>query len=92
MKQVKQHGNSVFGDLANQRIDFRGVQSKIQSYLNYRSKNMRLEVKFLVKSEEIKLFSSFNCANLSYYQELKDFHQTFLVRNLFILDFPNFHF
>ena len=38
--------NNVFGDLANQRIDFKGVQSKLQSKINYRRNNKRLETDF----------------------------------------------
>ena len=40
--------NNVFGDLANQSIDFKGVQSNLQSEKNYRSDNKRLEVEFFV--------------------------------------------
>ena len=40
--------NNVFGDLANQRIDFWGVQSNLQSNINYRRNNMRLELEFFV--------------------------------------------
>ena len=43
-----------FADLANQKKEFIGVQSNLQSNFNYRSKNMRLEVKFLKKSVKIK--------------------------------------
>ena len=36
---------------------------------------MRLEVESFVKSDEIKDFQGLNCTNLSYYHELKTFHQ-----------------
>ena len=46
----------VFGNLANQTTDFMGVQSNLQFSFNYRRKNMRLEIEFFAKSDEIKDF------------------------------------
>ena len=51
-----------------------GVQSNLQSYFNYRSENKRLEMDFYVKNDEIKFFQGLNCADLSYYRKLKEFH------------------
>ena len=65
----------MFGDLANQKTDFKGVQSKLQLKINYRSKNKRLEMKFFMKKHKFNEFKGFNIANLSHYHELNDFHQ-----------------
>ena len=63
--------------LANQKKEFKGVQSKLQSKLNYRSNNMRLEMKFISKSDKIKDFQGFYSFFLSFYRELKNFCQKF---------------
>ena len=59
--------------VANQKKEFKGVQSK----LNYRSNNMRLEMKFISKSDKIKDFQGFYSFFLSFYRELKNFCQKF---------------
>ena len=69
--------NNVFGDLANQRIDFKGVQSNLQSNKNYRSDSKRLETNFLIKINEIKDFQDYFSPNLFTYKILKDLCQKF---------------
>ena len=75
VKQPLTLGNNVFGDLANQRIDFNGVQSKLQSKKNYRSDNKRLEMKFFVENNEFKDFQDCFIPNSFTYKILKDLCQ-----------------
>ena len=59
----EQTWNIVFGDLANQKTESKGVQSKLQLKINYRSKNKRLEMKFYKKKYKFKEFRGFNSVN-----------------------------
>ena len=61
------HGSKIFdifsSGLANQTTDFEGVQSNLQSKINYRSNNTRLEMKSNVKNYRIKVFQGCNIHN-----------------------------
>ena len=62
MKQLTFVQNNFFRDLANQTTEIVGVQSNLQSKENYRSDNMRLERKFVSKSEKIEAFTPCFCS------------------------------
>ena len=47
--------NNMFGDLANHKTEFVGVQSNLQSNFNYRREKKRLELNFYVKTYKIKV-------------------------------------
>ena len=59
-----------------------GVQSNLQSHFNYRSKNMRLEMKFFKKSDKSKWLSKFFSANSFYILNWRIYIKN-LVRNTF---------
>ena len=61
-----------------------GVQSNLQSHFNYRSKNMRLEMKFFKKSDKSKWLSKFFSANSFYILNWRSYIKN-LVRNTFSL-------
>ena len=63
--------------VANQTTEFEGVQSKLQSILNYRSDNKRLETELSVKKYKIKVFQVNFSDNLFNYNELKNLYQKF---------------
>ena len=69
--------NNVFGDLANHKTEFVGVQSNLQSNFNYRSENKRLEMNCMVKSDKIKDFQECFSSNSFYYNILKELCQKF---------------
>ena len=50
--------NNVFDDLANQKTEFLGLQSILQSRKNYRSDNKRLEMEISMKNLNTKAFQS----------------------------------
>ena len=77
VKQVKTGESNVFGDLANQRIDFKGVQSNLQSRKNYRSENKRLEMEISMKNSNTKAIQSWFSQNSFVYNILKDLCQKF---------------
>ena len=51
---MKQYGSFEETTTTNQKTDFSGVQPNLQSIKNYRSNNMRLEMKFFNKSDKFK--------------------------------------
>ena len=69
--------------------EFEGVQSKLQSNLNYRSDNKRLETKLSVKKYKIKDFQECFSPNSFYYNILKDLCQNFGKKHLLFQFFKN---
>ena len=69
--------NNVFGDLANQKTEFLGLQSILQSRKNYRSDNKRLEMKISMKNLKIKAFQCWFIQNSFTCDILKDLCQKF---------------
>ena len=57
--------------------EFEGVQSKLQSNLNYRSDNKRLETKLSVKKYKIKVFQVDFIDNVFNCNELKNLYLKF---------------
>ena len=76
-QKAKQHQSKHFHTLSNQTTEFEGVQSKLQSILNYRSDNKRLETELSVKKYKIKVFQVDFIDNLFNYNELKNLYQKF---------------
>ena len=58
-----------------------GVQSILQLNLNYRSKNMRLEMKFVSKFDKIKAFQRFYWSNSFHYYNDRRIYFENLIRN-----------
>ena len=63
--------------VANQTTEFEGVQLKLQSIVNYRSDNKRLETELSVKKYKIIVFQVNFSDNLFNYNELKNLYQKF---------------